>query len=118
MYYLSKNPESQNKIFSEVSEFQSTILSDDLVNATYTKGCVQESFRICPTAFCLARILEEEMIISGYSLKPGVRNCLKLIYIVFNEFVDYRPLSYVTHYLPVIKIQISRIHKVIFQKDG
>lgn len=74
MYYLSKNPESQNKIFSEVSEFQSTILSDELVNANYTKCCVQETFRICPTAFCLARILEEEMIISGYSLKPGVRH--------------------------------------------
>lgn len=102
MYYLSKNPDSQNKILSEVSEFQSTILYDDLVNANYTKCCVQETFRICPTAFCLARILEEDMIVSGYSLKPGVRkfyfynSLFDAVVVNFLIYIDRSPVSHIT----------------------
>ena len=39
--------------------------------AAYTKACIKESFRVSPTAICLARVLEEDMVLSGYQLKAG-----------------------------------------------
>lgn len=45
---------------------------EDLAAAVYTKACIQETYRLTPTAFCLARILEEDTQLSGYDLKAGV----------------------------------------------
>lgn len=65
--------EAMPRILSEFCEYRDTnILQDALTNATYTKACIQESYRLRPTAFCLARILEEDMELSGYSLNAGV----------------------------------------------
>ena len=62
-----------SRILAEFQEYQhSTILQDAFTNATYTKACIQESYRMRPTAFCLARILEEDMQLSNYDLKAGV----------------------------------------------
>lgn len=46
---------------------------EHLSAASFTKACLQETYRICPTAFCLARMLEEDTTLSGYDLKAGVR---------------------------------------------
>ena len=63
-----------NGILEEFREYKNgTILQEAFSKATYTKACIQESYRIRPTAFCLARILEEDMELSGYNLKAGVR---------------------------------------------
>lgn len=76
MFVLSSvtgDPEVIPKILHEFEEYRHTlILQDAFTNATYTKACIQESYRIRPTAFCLARILEEDMQLSGYDLKAGV----------------------------------------------
>lgn len=70
---VTSSPEVINRILDEFREYRSTlILQEAFTNATYTKACIQESYRIRPTAFCLARILEEDMELSGYHLKAGV----------------------------------------------
>ncbi|KAI8122310.1 Ecdysone 20-monooxygenase [Lucilia cuprina] len=69
---VTSSPEVITRILEEFREYRSTlILQDAFTNATYTKACIQESYRIRPTAFCLARILEEDMQLSGYNLKAG-----------------------------------------------
>lgn len=64
--------ESQQKIFKEFEHCRDLIDTTDLSNAVYTKACLQETYRICPTAFCLARILEQDTTLSGFSLRAGV----------------------------------------------
>lgn len=69
---VTSDPTAIEKILEEFREYRHTlILQDAFTNATYTKACIQESYRIRPTAFCLARILEEDMQLSGYNLKAG-----------------------------------------------
>lgn len=48
-------------------------LLDDLNNGstTYLKACINEAFRIIPTAYCLARVTEQDLELSGYYLKAG-----------------------------------------------
>lgn len=62
----------QQKIFKEFEHCGTVIDSMDLSRAVYTKACLQETYRICPTAFCLARILEQDTTLSGYHIKAGV----------------------------------------------
>lgn len=60
-------------ILADFCEYRkTTITKEAIAKADYTKACIQESYRIRPTAFCLARILEENMELSGYQLKAGV----------------------------------------------
>lgn len=61
-----------HKIRSEFDHCTNELDGNDLARAIYTKACLQETYRICPTAFCLARILQEDATLSGYNLKAGV----------------------------------------------
>lgn len=68
---------------------------DISTNAHYTRAAIHESFRyefemifgpflifilfrICPVAFSIARILEEDFVLSGHNIKAGV-----VIFILF-----------------------------------
>lgn len=66
------------RIQDEFDHCGQIIDSNDLAQAVYTKACLQETFRICPTAFCLARILQEDANLSGYDVKAGVS--LKIVH--------------------------------------
>ncbi|KAL9905972.1 ecdysone 20-monooxygenase isoform X1 [Glossina fuscipes] len=69
---VTSDKQSIEKILQEFIDYRdSIILQDAFTRATYTKACIQEAYRIRPTAFCLARILEEDMQLSGYNLKAG-----------------------------------------------
>ena len=69
LYHLSKNPESQMLILEELNNGVGT--GDRLSEATYTKACIQESYRMNPGGFVLARLLEENMELSGYQVPAG-----------------------------------------------
>lgn len=71
LYHLSANPETQLGICDEVSDLSPSATYNDLMDAHYTKACIQESYRINPTAFVIARLLEEDTELSGYALKSG-----------------------------------------------
>lgn len=72
LYYVSRNPDCQKNILEELRVIE---VSNDTESAslhTYTKACIQEASRLCPTAFCIARVLEEDMTLAGYDLPAGV----------------------------------------------
>ncbi|CAD7005251.1 unnamed protein product [Ceratitis capitata] len=75
LFVLSSVTNDERVISGILSDFceyrKTTITKEAIAKADYTKACVQESYRIRPTAFCLARILEENMELSGYHLKSG-----------------------------------------------
>lgn len=68
LYHLSRNPESQQRILEEL---RSGITAENLMEATYTKACIQEAYRINPAAFVIARLQEEDIELSGYNVKGG-----------------------------------------------
>lgn len=59
---IGSNPRVQEVLYKELSETS---------NNAYLKACVLETFRLLPTANCLARITEQEMELGGYRLGPG-----------------------------------------------
>lgn len=58
LYLVAKHPESQQKILEDESK-------------SYLKACIMETFRILPTANCLARVTEEDLELSGYKVNAG-----------------------------------------------
>lgn len=71
-YVTNGHTDIWKTIRSEFEHCSDEIDGNDLANAVFTKACLQETYRICPTAFCLARILQEDSTLSGYNLKAGV----------------------------------------------
>lgn len=72
LYYVSKNAGCQNKILEELRNLDFKNDTETTSSHMYTKACIQEASRICPTAFCIARVLEEDMTLAGYDLAAGV----------------------------------------------
>lgn len=70
--HISKNKVAQSRISDEFANADELISHETLSNATYTKACIQESYRLTPTAMCIARLLEEDYTLSGYNIKSGV----------------------------------------------
>ncbi|KAL1138641.1 hypothetical protein AAG570_008704 [Ranatra chinensis] len=73
-YLLAKNPRCQQKLYDEIinlAPFGTPLTSQTLRGAHYLRACMMEAFRVLPTAPCVARILETDMELSGYQLKPG-----------------------------------------------
>lgn len=83
LHYITNSPDGiLQKINEEFEHCSNVIDSTDLSQAVYTKACLQETYRICPTAFCLARILQEDACLSGYHVKSGVSSLI----IISNNF--------------------------------
>ena len=72
LYYLSANPEAQENIYKETLNMNDEITQEDISKAFYTRAAIHEAFRLSPTAFAVARILEEDFYLSDYHLKQGV----------------------------------------------
>jgi ecdysone 20-monooxygenase len=72
IYHLTQHKQSQEKILRDFVDCDRHFTADDVYNATYTKACLQESYRMTPVAFCIARILEQDYTLSGYNVKAGV----------------------------------------------
>lgn len=62
LHLIGSHSEVQETLFKELTESTSS---------SYLKACVNESFRLLPTANCLARITEQEMELGGYQLNAG-----------------------------------------------
>ncbi|XP_055376931.1 ecdysone 20-monooxygenase [Condylostylus longicornis] len=72
LYHITNHSDACERIIKEIKQFKSSsVLEIDLNKATYTKACLKEVYRIQPTAFCLARVLEENMFLSGYYIPSG-----------------------------------------------
>ncbi|XP_077293996.1 cytochrome P450 family 24 subfamily A member shade isoform X2 [Arctopsyche grandis] len=73
-YLLSNHPEVQEKLCEEINNIApncNNITATDLSKMVYTKACMLEAFRMIPVAFALGRVLEEDMVLSGYHVPAG-----------------------------------------------
>ncbi|XP_026465225.1 ecdysone 20-monooxygenase-like [Ctenocephalides felis] len=78
LYNLSRHKTCQIKVLEEINNIKNDtfdsseeLSSKDLSSMSYTKACITETYRLTPTAFCLARVLETDMNICGYTLPTG-----------------------------------------------
>lgn len=71
-YVTSSKAGTMDRIKDEFQGCPDEIESNNLAQAVFTKACLQETYRICPTAFCLARMLKEDTCLSGYNVEAGV----------------------------------------------
>lgn len=56
-------------LISQRKDVQEEIAANE--NSEYIKACIKETFRLLPTAFCLARVLEKDLELSGHLVKAG-----------------------------------------------
>ncbi|XP_072766789.1 cytochrome P450 302a1, mitochondrial [Anoplolepis gracilipes] len=70
LYHLAKNTHAQEKLRAEamalLTDPTSPITAETLRNATYTKAVIKETFRINPLTVGVGRILQTDVILSGY----------------------------------------------------
>ncbi|KAG5682159.1 hypothetical protein PVAND_011531 [Polypedilum vanderplanki] len=71
LHFLSEKPEVQEKIYQETLPYIKTLSYENIKKFHYTRAAILESLRISPTAFSVARILEQDFNFSGYHVKAG-----------------------------------------------
>lgn len=71
----------QESIYKEASSLNEFLTIEDIRHAHYTRAVLYETFRLTPTAPAIARIIENDLELSGYLVKGGVRSlhCLNRI---------------------------------------
>jgi cytochrome P450 len=74
---LAKNPEKQEKlrteILSVVGPKGNNVTIESLNQLNYLKACIKESLRLRPAVMGNGRILGDDIVLSGYNVKKGVR---------------------------------------------
>lgn len=81
LYHLGRNVEAQEKLRSEAATLlpdpHSAITTETLRNASYTKAVIKETFRMNPISVGIGRILQTDVILSGYRVPRGVSHTLR-----------------------------------------
>lgn len=74
LYLIAKNTTCQEKIYEEIINVagpHQDFTTKNIQNAKYLKACIEESFRLLPTAPQIARITETPLELSGYQIPAG-----------------------------------------------
>lgn len=83
LYNLALHPEAQEKLFSEVRHVlpdpETPITSKILGHLPYLKAFVKESFRTLPNGTDISRILEKDLVLSGYKIPAGTHVNLNML---------------------------------------
>ncbi|XP_078680492.1 putative cytochrome P450 CYP44 [Branchiostoma floridae x Branchiostoma belcheri] len=69
LYFLAKNPSAQQKLYEEITEVvpPGQPIDDRVLNKMhYLRAVVKETFRLYPTTFFNTRILNRDVVLSGY----------------------------------------------------
>ncbi|XP_077982434.1 cytochrome P450 10-like [Glandiceps talaboti] len=98
LYLLATNPEVQDKLYEEIN---SSLPEDNSINAEilqklpYLKACIKETHRMLPTIDGTTRILDKEIILSGYRIPPNTvvrTHCIAgLMEEYFEDYEEYKP---------------------------
>lgn len=76
LYHLARNASVQEKLRLEAAALltdpTSPITAEILRNATYTKAVIKETFRLNPLSVGIGRILQTDVVLSGYHIPEGV----------------------------------------------
>ncbi|KAK3931771.1 putative cytochrome P450 CYP44 [Frankliniella fusca] len=83
LYNLATHPLVQEKTFAEVRNAlpdpKMPVTSEVLGNLPYLKALVKESFRTLPNGTDISRILEKDLILSGYHVPAGTHVNLNML---------------------------------------
>ncbi|GAB6030882.1 hypothetical protein CHUAL_007714 [Chamberlinius hualienensis] len=73
LYYISKDPKVQNKVLNEIDDVigDGDITTESLMKVKYLRACLNETYRMNPTAAGTARILSKPMTLSNYTVNKG-----------------------------------------------
>ncbi|XP_076652888.1 cytochrome P450 302a1, mitochondrial isoform X1 [Halictus rubicundus] len=75
LYHLAKNQNAQEKLRAEavqlLSDPNQPITADVLRNASFVKAVVKESLRLNPISVGIGRILQTDVVLSGYEVPKG-----------------------------------------------
>ncbi|KAJ1527578.1 hypothetical protein ONE63_007542 [Megalurothrips usitatus] len=74
LYLIAKHPHVQKRLYEELitaAPSGSPWTAQSLRNSPYLRACIMEAFRVLPTAPCVARIIDTDMVLSGYHLNAG-----------------------------------------------
>nr|ABC96069.1 cytochrome P450 CYP302A1 [Manduca sexta] len=70
LYHIARNPECQEKIFTEVEtllpEKDSSITPNVISKAVYTRSSIKESLRLNPVSVGIGRLLQKDITLKGY----------------------------------------------------
>lgn len=76
LYHLGKNPKCQEKLRSEcltlLPDSNEAIETNILHKAYYAKAVLKETFRLNPVSIGIGRILQTDIVLSGYHVPKGV----------------------------------------------
>lgn len=75
LYLIAKHPHVQKRLYEELimaAPQGSPWTAQNLRNAPYLRACIMEAFRVLPTAPCVARIIDTDMVLNDYHLNAGV----------------------------------------------
>jgi cytochrome P450 len=77
LYLIASHWHVADKLFEELLEVMPTkdcaVDESSLDNLKYLKACIQESYRLLPTAPRLARLVETSVTIRDYKIPANVR---------------------------------------------
>ncbi|XP_078343625.1 cytochrome P450 10-like [Oculina patagonica] len=71
LYNLARNPHAQEKLYQEVESVvgkDGDVTSQSLAKLSYLKACVKESMRLNPVIPTNGRILDQDIVLSGYNV--------------------------------------------------
>lgn len=75
MYYLAINPDKQEKLRQEINRLlpnkDSPITLETINNIPYLRACMKESARMMPVLAGSARMVNQDIVISGYRIPKG-----------------------------------------------
>lgn len=74
LYSLGCNPEVQEKLRGEVQSVvgsDSTVTPEHIQRMPYIKDCIKETMRLYPIAPNNSRVLENDLVVSGYNVPAG-----------------------------------------------
>ncbi|XP_066583549.1 cytochrome P450 302a1, mitochondrial [Prorops nasuta] len=75
LYHLAKNPQAQEKVRQESTNLLPNvgdpITGETLKQASYTKAVLKETFRLNPISVGVGRILQTDVVLSGYNVPKG-----------------------------------------------
>lgn len=75
LYHLARNQDTQEKLRSEAMKLlpchNQPVTADVLRKALYTKAVIKEGLRLNPISIGVGRILQTDVIISGYQIPKG-----------------------------------------------
>ncbi|XP_073228382.1 1,25-dihydroxyvitamin D(3) 24-hydroxylase, mitochondrial-like [Porites lutea] len=99
LYNLARFPEVQENLYQEIQSVlgkDDDVLPSHLAKLRYLKACLKESMRLNPTFPVMSRILEEDVVLSGYNVPANTLVVLEFYATTrsdkyFKDPLDFKP---------------------------